>query len=76
MYMTVHDVVMDWSYVLAGFLVSTLFGVSPGHFSHCKCFFTCSHAFLDEIIEWRVCWSYKLVDGIMADTELVLLTKS
>ncbi len=26
----VHDVVTDWSYALAGFLVSTLFGVSPG----------------------------------------------
>ncbi len=26
-----HDVVTDWSYVLAGFLVSTLFGVSPSH---------------------------------------------
>ncbi len=25
----VHDVVTDWSYALAGFLVSTLFGVSP-----------------------------------------------
>ncbi len=38
----VHDVVTDWSYALAGFLVSTLFGVSPGqspsNFSHCKCF--------------------------------------
>ena len=27
-----NDVVTDWSYALAGFLVSTLFGVSPGHF--------------------------------------------
>ncbi len=26
----VHDVVTDWSYALAGFLVSMLFGVSPG----------------------------------------------
>ncbi len=26
----VKDVVTDWSYALAGFLVSTLFGVSPG----------------------------------------------
>ncbi len=26
----VHDVVTDWSYALAGFLVSTLFGVSSG----------------------------------------------
>ncbi len=26
----VHDVLADWSYALAGFLVSTLFGVSPG----------------------------------------------
>ncbi len=26
----VHDVVTDWSYALAGFLVYTLFGVSPG----------------------------------------------
>ncbi len=26
----VNDVVTDWSYALAGFLVSTLFGVSPG----------------------------------------------
>ncbi len=25
-----YDVVTDWSYALAGFLVSTLFGVSPG----------------------------------------------
>ncbi len=25
-----HDVVTDWSYALAGFLVSTLFGVSSG----------------------------------------------
>ncbi len=32
-----HDVVTDWSYALAGFLVSTLFGVSPANpsnFSH------------------------------------------
>ncbi len=34
----VKDVVTDWSYALAGFLVPTLFGVSPGNFSHCKCF--------------------------------------
>ncbi len=26
----VNDVVTDWSYALAGFLVPTLFGVSPG----------------------------------------------
>ena len=26
----VNDVVMAWSYALAGFLVSTLFGVFPG----------------------------------------------
>ncbi len=26
----VHDVVTDWSYALAGFLVSMVFGVSPG----------------------------------------------
>ncbi len=26
----VNDVVTDWSYALAGFLVSMLFGVSPG----------------------------------------------
>ncbi len=25
-----YDVVTDWSYALAGFLVSTLFGVLPG----------------------------------------------
>ncbi len=25
-----YDVVTDWSYALAGFLVSMLFGVSPG----------------------------------------------
>ncbi len=30
MYIIIHyDVVTDWSYALAGFLVSTLFGVSP-----------------------------------------------
>ncbi len=29
-YVHVKDVVTDWSYALAGFLVSTLFGVSPG----------------------------------------------
>ncbi len=29
MYMHVNDVVTDWSYALAGFLVSTLFSVSP-----------------------------------------------
>ncbi len=37
----VNDVVTDWSYALAGFLVSMLFGVSPANpskFSHCKCF--------------------------------------
>ncbi len=33
-----YDVVTDWSYALAGFLVSMLFGVSPSNFSHCKCF--------------------------------------
>ncbi len=34
-------VVTDWSFSLAGFLVSTLFGVSsanPSNFSRCKCF--------------------------------------
>ncbi len=30
MYMHVKDVVTDCSYALAGFLVPTLFGVSPG----------------------------------------------
>ncbi len=31
MYTDVNDIVTDWSYAFAGFLVSTLFGVSPGH---------------------------------------------
>ncbi len=38
--MYVNDVVTDWSFALARFLVSTLFGVSPANpsnFSHCKC---------------------------------------
>ncbi len=36
----VYDVVTDWSFALAGFLVSTLFGVSanPSNFSRCKYF--------------------------------------
>ncbi len=30
----VHDVVINLSYALAGFLVSTLFVANPGYFSH------------------------------------------
>ncbi len=53
-FLHVHDVVTDWSSALAGFLVSVLFGVSPGQSYQ---FFHIANVFLSGFIHILHCLS-------------------